>query len=391
LLWIEVDSAGAKPGVYTGKVRLSSAGGADVVAPLRVEVLPVQFPADPPIVTWNYSYQVYQPVIGRWPTALADLKRHHINAYSWLGDMLPWPTFNAAGGVQPLDWTVFDKGLREHPNARWLLLETGFARKSNLQLHDESLEVGSAEWERRWRLWFPAVLAGLRQRGFGPDRVAWYLADEPCNWDITNAVVTGAKIIKQIAPETLIMENPYAATSMEMLQAMDPYVDIWCPELTQVKPDWLALFRQRGRTLWSYQVIPGDGDPFVTCRLNFWYCWYHGMTGQGFWCYCDGSGSVWDPFDAERHDYSTVYDGDPSELIPSRRWEAWREGVEDYTYLWMLRQAVTDGQGKAQTRRAAERLLATRVQPVLAQGSPEALEAVRTEVLRLLTDFSRGR
>jgi hypothetical protein len=390
LLWIEVDSATAKPGVYTGEVRLSAAGGIEVVAPLQVEVLPVPFPVDPPIVTWNYAYQIYTPVVGRWPQALADLTRHHINAYSWLSDMLPWPTFSAAGEMQPLNWTGFDQGLKDHPNARWLLLETGLARKSNLQLRDESLEIGSAEWERRWTRWFPAVLAGLKQRGFGTDRVAWYLADEPGTWDITNAVVTGGKIIKKIAPAALVMENPYAPTTTEMLQAMDPYVDIWCPELTQVKAEGLNLFRQRNRALWSYQVIPGDGDPFVTCRLSFWYCWYHGMTGQGFWSYSDGTGSVWDPFDAERHDYATVYDGDPAELIPSRRWEGWREGVEDYTYLWLLRQAVTEGRGSAATRAAAEQLLATRVQPVLAQGSIEALQSVRTEVLRLLVAVGGG-
>jgi hypothetical protein len=32
-----------------------------------------------------------------------------------------------------------------------------------------------------------------------------------------------------------------------------------------------------------------------------------------------------------------VYDGDPGELIPSRRWEGWREGVEDYTEPSTLR------------------------------------------------------
>ena len=26
--------------------------------------------------------------------------------------------------------------------------------------------------------------------------------------------------------------------------------------------------------------------------------------------------------------------------MPSRRWEAWREGVEDYEYLWQLKRAI---------------------------------------------------
>ena len=46
---------------------------------------------------------------------------------------------------------------------------------------------------------------------------------------------------------------------------------------------------------------------------------------------------MWDAWDHNRHDYAVVYDGDDSELTPSKRWEAYREGAEDYAVLWLLK------------------------------------------------------
>lgn len=52
--------------------------------------------------------------------------------------------------------------------------------------------------------------------------------------------------------------------------------------------------------------------------------------GVGFWAYSDTSGSsAWDDFDGRRPDYAVVYEN-KNGPVSSRRWEAFREGIEDY-------------------------------------------------------------
>lgn len=58
--------------------------------------------------------------------------------------------------------------------------------------------------------------------------------------------------------------------------------------------------------------------------------------------------SAWTDFDGARPDFSIVYDAATAPegvsraeaQIQSRRWEAWRDGVEDYAYLGELRRRI---------------------------------------------------
>lgn len=389
-VWVMVDSRGVPAGRHTATLDLRSRQ-AHLQVPLQVEVLPVDFPAETPIVTWNYSYERWPLVQGRWEQARRDLAAHHINAYCWLSDYLPWPTFDADGALQPLDWTRLDQALADHDNIAWLLLLPNFDRPNQreLRLRDETLELGSEEWERRFILWFRAMQDGLRERGFDRDRVAWYVSDEPVSWEKVASVVTAGEIIHKADPQALVTTNPYHQASEDMLRRMDPVVDIWCPELGWATGDLLEFFREGSQILWTYQVLSRASPAFTHYRRSFWDCWDRGITGHGFWCYADMTGSNWDPHDGGRTDYAVVYDGDPDELIPSVRWEAWREGVEDYTYLWMLREATEAGRGTPAQRARARRLLTETAAEVARTGSPDTLSATREQVLRLLAAMQR--
>ena len=153
--------------------------------------------------------------------------------------------------------------------------------------------------------------------------------------------------------------------------------------LNWAQGEHLEFFRENSKILWTYQVL-GKTDAFASYRLSFWDCWDKGMTGQGFWDYADCGGSVWNPRDGKRHDYAVIYDGDPEELIPSKRWEAWREGVEDYTYLWMLREAIAEGRGTEAQRSAAQSLLGELPARVVGKRTPQALGEARRSLLRAL-------
>ena len=79
-----------------------------------------------------------------------------------------------------------------------------------------------------------------------------------------------------------------------------------------------------------------------------WLAFKRKQTGAGFWVYTDqGQTNPWDELMKPRGYYGVIYSsaGSPvstngEDIIPSRRWEAWREGVEDYQYLYEAQQYI---------------------------------------------------
>jgi len=374
-LWLDVSSAGARPGIHQMTLALSGPGGPPAQVPVSIEVLPIRLPDPPPIATWNYSYQNDPLIQGRWEQARADLAAHHINAYCWPSWHLPWPKFDDAGSLLPLDWTAFDKALASHDNARFLLLWPQF-EFGNLNLRLD-LEVGSALWEERFIAWFRALIAGLKERGLGYDRVIWYPTDEPTTATRVGQQVLAARTIHKADPQALVLANPYRACPTTLREKLGEVTDVWCPELSWALDGLMPYFRRTSKHLWTYQVLGFGASAFDGYRLSFWRCWREGIAGHGFWSYSDCGGSNWDRTDEPRNDYAVIYDGDPDELIPGKRWEAWREGVEDYAYLWALRQAGGD---VPQLQRDVDALFA--------QPSPDALAALRARVLRQLAQVA---
>ncbi len=386
-LWLQIDSRGAEPGRYHAVLTIAPEEAAAIEREVQIRVLPVVMPGDKPVVTWNYSYQNYWIMPERWEQARRDLVQHHINAYCWPARYLPWPKLDDDGRMLPLDWTAFDEGLRTHDNIRWLLLWPGFEWEGRLRLTLD-LEPGSERWREVFIEWFSALRAGLAERGFGPDRVAWYLADEPVTEQRARAVVMTGEVIREIAPDALVLANPFRRVSWDVLRMMDPVVNLWCPALSMIDGEYEEFFRAGSDIWWSYQVLAKSGDPFASYRFSFWRCYQLGITGQGFWCYADAHGSNWDPYDHDRAEYAPVYDGDERELIPGRRWEGGREGVEDYTLLWMLDRAA-DAEGLTVDQRAAVDEAKTQVDRCLEARTVEAMMRARRAVLYALTAVSR--
>ena len=106
-------------------------------------------------------------------------------------------------------------------------------------------------------------------------------------------------------------------------------------------------------------------------RWRFWYAWQLGLTGVGWWVYAHhGGADRWDGPNPTGDYFATVYDGQRGP-VSSKRWEAAREGIEDYEYLCMLRDGIRAAESRgvddAQLA-AAKRLfdeLPKRIEPLL--------------------------
>ncbi|MCP5064915.1 MAG: DUF4091 domain-containing protein [Ignavibacteriae bacterium] len=107
------------------------------------------------------------------------------------------------------------------------------------------------------------------------------------------------------------------------------------------KPE-MDVMRNHGALLWSYNCTYTSARPvganikninlFYEYRTAALFALKIGSTGIGYWAYKAGSENQWS---RNKLEYSLVYPG-RTKNVTSRRWEAVREGIEDYRILSAL-------------------------------------------------------
>ena len=108
--------------------------------------------------------------------------------------------------------------------------------------------------------------------------------------------------------------------------------------------DFFRAEQDRGKPVWVYDIISRRSEALKRRRYG-WLAWSHGMTGLGVWSYNDVRGGT--SWDTKGDDFTMVYElrdapedvpRTPAEpLIPSRRWQALRAGIQDYMLLEQVR------------------------------------------------------
>jgi hypothetical protein len=122
--------------------------------------------------------------------------------------------------------------------------------------------------------------------------------------------------------------------SGEDLSALIELVDLWQPQ-TGVAADVLAEKLEGKPRWWIYQVgdAPAKGILPLCYRKLAWDADRYGARGFGVWSFSDTGGtSAWSDLDGVRPDWALVYES-PGGVISSRRWEAFKAGIQDYQQL----------------------------------------------------------
>jgi len=348
-LSLQIHTGQAKPGRHQGAIVVSDGTATSRRIPLQIDVLPVRIPNDLPLATYSWHYVDTWPALeGIEEAAVADLAAHYTNVNIFTNRLLAWPEVDDEGVlVGPIDFSGYDTLLDlcrpiSTKGTTWFLGMR--SRKTGLR----KFERFSPKWNRAFGQWLRAWTKALSSRGLTYDDFFLYPYDEYARRNF----VTMGKLIRSIDPKLRIFANPMLRDSDDVLREAAPYVDIWCPMLSGVvrRPEQMNLLRETGKTVWSYTVLRGKASrPYSDCRLTLWRAFKHGAKGCGFWCYAQGGSwsddRLWDDFDDRGSDYAVIYtlNGAPpgvsrsEPIIPSKRWEAWREGVEDYVYLHLLR------------------------------------------------------
>ncbi len=360
-VWLSVASGEAPPGVHSGALLLPSAR--PQLIPVTIEVADARIPDDLPISTYSWQYLDTWPALqGIEDVAIADLVAHHTNVTILTSNSVPWPAEVDEQGnmTAPMDFSRHDqmielcRPMSDHGIAWFAGFEFGRSGFDQFEWMDE-------RWRRLFGRWLTAWVEHLQELGIDYDRFIFYPLDET----IDERYVEIAGLVREVDPRVRLFADPMARDSDERLREALPLVDVWCPSLTayERRPHQLEMIRETGATVWSYTVGRRESDPYQAYRLHLWRAWRDGATGAGFWAYAQGGdwqdADLWDDFSGNGSDYGVIYTltGAPEDvsraeaIIPGKRWEAWREGIEDYVYLWLFERAIA-GRADADEQRA---------------------------------------
>ena len=411
-IWLTVHSKGHKAGDYKAPITVALKDS-EITIPLDVKVYPVMLPEDKPLYTCYWDEIVPEWHGQELTTAyMKDMKEHYVNVA--FGH--PWPTrmkYDSKGKIK-IDHTDLDNSLDayEKLNPRmmvlWLCAPT-YMEKQKGYLSDV--------WKGQFRIWLQALVKHLKQRGWGYDRFAICPFDESLGPKVLKLV----KLINEIDPKILIHINSTGegVSTKEDIRNIAPYVDIWAPFLYDYLnvPPYDRSFEEKilaadiirknvkDEYYWTYTNTlsagrPKSVSPYEEYRLPVWKAWELGMRGFGYWVYTHGTN--WQGHKAKRKSpgWAVVYLANAKDapagitkkelVIPSKRWEATREGVEDYVCLYMLRDAIAQAEklgvdkktlaaSKAILNETPKKVLKNKKNHTLADGAKEnVLKAIIT-------------
>jgi hypothetical protein len=353
-------------GTYTGDITAKTDEG-DRSLPLRLTVYPLTLPDERHLMVTEWyttgrfqefhgidssdSEQFYR-MLGTYASNMAE---HRQNVFRVSLDLI---TSKLGGdGKFKFDFSRFDKWAEVFWNTgRMDLLETGFVARfgeggwssREIVLRDFRVEKDSTGQAVRvpgkefLPQFLPALENHLREKGW-LDKTVFHIADEPSNHNVMNWR-EASQFVHQHAPALRRMD------AIETTHCFDT-LEIWVPKLDYLAT-WYETYekaRRQGSELWFYTVgIFQKGSypnktvdvPLIESRILHWLNYRFGLKGYLHWGF-----NSWtdDPYNApgeHRGDGWHVYpkkDG----LINSLRWEQMRNGIQDYEYLWMLENKIS--------------------------------------------------
>lgn len=419
-IWFDLDLSGVSPGERVVKARVQALDGAGVLegpgdrravpAPeteidISLEVLP--FEMAPPgafrLCTWAY---VESSQYGGYADATyGNLLAHGNNVFPV--SALPAGTYDAEGKLNAtLDYARLDSVLEHLRGGDAFVLLQGYP---GLAPAAGAGEFGSPAYRKALKAYLEDLVAHMESLGFDQEHYALYPIDEPGGhgWPTVRRLVEFGKMAKAADPKIKIYVN--GGGDLAMYEALAPVTDIWCPGLNQIaqEPEKTEIMAAPGKQIWSYNCSYSNctcsgrtlkgADLVAEYRAAAIFAFRYGINGAGFWTSIMGNEDPWTR--TEGYDYMMLYPG-RSVPVTSRRWEAVREGVEDFRILAALRRCLEDpGMGedaKARIRHLVEVSVPSFVENVMnfqdiPQNLAESLRSLRSEMMDCVAAVSDAR
>lgn len=335
---------GLAEGIDQFQIIISSEGHQiPVVVDTRVLKSPGSDVAELNAIVWAYLH--FPMIKDRQREAGEDLFEHHINTIDLTPEILP--------GIDKTDSTKLINYLKNLKGIENFLILPNYSDAANRNGYKGGRFM-SPDWKIKFKVWYQNIVDIIKKNGFPESQVLFYPYDEVRGKDISD--------FKQLmiwAKEAVPKIKFYATLGNK------PAVDALLPllDVAQIHSDYKGiddLPRHRGE-VWIYSVrnAARSLSPYNYYRLMAWRAFANDFKGIGFWNYADeGRGKtlnlISDPFINPASSFSVIYDGPGKEIISSRRWEAFRLGIEDYAIIAAYSKKFGNAKAKEMAKQVIE-------------------------------------
>ena len=382
-VWLSCCRPSGKAGTYDGVVGIVSADGRfthDLA--LTVSVRRLDFPKQPALHVggWDYvqGHADYYKTPGNLEANLALMREMYVDS--------PWATatvfpqgakFDGDGKLLnegALDYSVWDVWVARWHGARKYCVFFSVGESFNGE------KMGTPRFNAMISSWLGAWTRHLKAQGLSAGQLIILLVDEPHELKQDAVIVGWAAAIRAAKLGVVLFEDPTYEKPTKGDPAMFASSDVLCPNtpmmLAQGDPFRAFYLKQQaaGKTLWLYSCSGPAKllDPITYHRAQAWLAFQMGAEGSFYWAFgCGGGiGDSWHAYAQAYSEYSPYFVS-PDRVMEGKHSEAIREGVEDFEYLRLLREAV--GRVKASGGDAAWQ---ARAEALLEDGVAEAVKAV---------------
>lgn len=338
---------GEHTGTWRGALNVVSGGSVIMSLPLNIMLSEVALPKKFTFKSVNWGYLDFKPIRDRKVEAVKDLFAHHTNVI-----VVPPAYLPLASLEKSINFRQLESYLKLHKGASIILFFVEYNSEDRLTTNGK-YQFMSDMWKEGFKNFYSGLVKSAAKVGFSEDQLYLYPYDEIGKENIERFIALSSWTKKEI-PSLKYYATLLNKESFVILQYLDiaqiHYLNIskainlggmFSDKIDSKKEIWLYNTKRPTKSL----------SPYSYYRMMSWMAFYHGFTGIGFWNYADtgwgeNPGTAWDDFDGARPDFAVIYEGENGSIVSSRRWEAWRMGVEDYELLRMYARAKGDKAAK---------------------------------------------
>ena len=385
-VWVMLNSRGVQPGAYQAQIKLKSAVDrriADRALPVAVKIWHFELPE---ASDWPLKSFFWGPHIEHYDeTQVLKLMHDYHIGYGWTKGCL------YQYGLTDLDWYAqprqkfdedFDPELCLHANEEFF--ET--ARRLKMRF---VFGWGTPQSPK----WFRMMADRLLGMGFKYEDFIFksLIADEFQAKDIPVEAAKREAVWQSCT--NYWFQNVYLSTPPPQGATMDQIEAAKLPEFYRQwtvidglardpkrGPEVVRRLKAKGCEVWSYrcELYMQTRDVLDYYRVWLWNCYLLGLDGAAVWCATGRQGA--DGFDSrDGYDDGILWEGFQRRQVPTKRFEAFREGLEDVAYLDRLRR-LDDPRARALAAEAAD---------IAAQPSQRSVQNWRLRAGRLLDSLGR--
>ncbi|HUS79861.1 MAG TPA: hypothetical protein VM283_01255 [Armatimonadota bacterium] len=351
----------AQPGMYEGSVKVS-AGGGEVTVPVRLRVLPIVLREDPSKIFGIY----YRDPIDNSSRATDDYSKQYFlrQAAMEREDMLAHGTRNIVmsawmppadenGNFNP-DWTLLATKMEwaerygfQPPYA--IQINTGgvyakYMGGKSMGSHTAEVEIPPPAFAAEMTAMVKIIEEERIRRGW--PTFLYYPVDEPGR---DPKSVEFMRIVLQAIRDAGAPTYVTADPSAEQFKPLMPVVNVWCTQpFSPDRETVLADMAARDVHYWCYpNHISGENDhtPVRGARMTYGFgFWRSGFVTLIPWIYSAGGGDQLNYLTSSSMDFMNRHEPD-GRPMPVTLWEAFREGYDDYRYIYTLSELIGEGRG----------------------------------------------